>query len=41
MGQTLDPEVSPAPLCQLYLSLEILKPELAETVHSDPGMEQE
>jgi len=38
---TLDAAVSPTPSCQLSLSLEILKPELAETVHSDPGMEQE
>ena len=28
-------------LCQLSLSLEILEPELQETVHSDPGMEKE
>jgi len=41
MGLMLDAAVSPTPLCQLSLSLEILEPELKETVHSDPGTEEE
>jgi len=41
VGRTLDPAVSPTPSCQLSLSLEILEPELEETVHSDQGTEQE
>jgi len=41
VGLTLDAAVSPTPSCQLSLSLEILEPELEETGHSDPGMEEE
>jgi hypothetical protein len=41
VGLTLDAAVSPTPSCQLSLSLEILEPELEETVHSDPGTEEE
>jgi len=41
VGPTLDAAVSPTPACQLSLSLEILEPELEETVHSDPGTEEE
>jgi len=41
VGLTLDAAVSPTPSCQLSLSLDILKPELQETVHSDPEMEEE
>jgi len=41
VGLTLDAAVSPTLLCQLSLSLEILEPELEETVHSEPGMEEE
>jgi len=41
VGLTLDAAVSPTPLRHLSLSLEILEPELEETVHSDPGMEEE
>jgi len=41
VGLTLDAAVSPTPLCQLSLSLEILESELEETVHSDPGTEEE
>ena len=41
MGLTLDAAVSPTPSCQLSLSLEILEPELEETVHSDLGMVEE
>jgi len=37
----LDAAVSPTLSCQLSLSLEILEPELEETVHSDPGKEEE
>jgi len=38
---TLDATGSPTPSCQLSLSLEILEPELEETVHSDPGTEEQ
>jgi len=41
MGLTLDAAVSPTQSCQLSLSLEILEPELKETVHSDPATEEE
>jgi len=41
VGLTLVAAVSPTPSCQLSLSLEILEPELEETVHSDPGTEKE
>ena len=41
MGLTLYAVVCPTPLCQLSLSLEILEPELVETVHCDPGIEEE
>jgi len=41
MGLTLDAAVSPTPLCQLSLSMQIMEPELKETVHSDPGTEEE
>ena len=41
MGLTLDATVSPAPLCLLSLSREILEAELEKTVHSDPGTEEE
>jgi len=41
VGLTLDAAVSPTPSCQLSLSLDILEPELEETVHSDPGREEE
>jgi len=41
VGLMLDASVSPIPSCQLSLSLEILEPELEETVHSDPGIEDE
>jgi len=41
VGLTLDAAVSPTPSCQLALSLKILEPELEETVHSDPGKEEE
>jgi hypothetical protein len=41
LGRRLDAAVSPTPSCQLSLSLEILEPELEETVHSDPGTEEE
>ena len=37
---TLDAAVSPTRSCQLALSLEILEPELEDTVHSDPGTEE-
>jgi len=41
VGLTLDAAVSPTPSCQLSLSLEILEPELEETVQSDPGKVEE
>jgi len=41
VGVTLDAAVSPTPSCQLSLSLDILEPELEETVHNDPGTEEE
>jgi len=41
MGLTLDAKVSPTPLCALALSLEILEPELKETVDRKPGTEEE
>jgi len=41
VGLTLDATVSSTPSCQLSLSLEILEPELEETVHSDLGTEEE
>ena len=41
MGLNSDSRVSPTPSRQLSLSLEILEPELLETVHSDPGAEEE
>jgi len=41
VGLTLDAAVSPTPSSQLSLSLEILKPDLEETVHSDLGTEEE
>ena len=41
LGLTLHAIVSPTPLCLLSLSLEILEPDLEETVHSDPGTEEE
>jgi len=41
VGLTLDAAVSPTPSCQLSLTLEILEQELEETVHSDPGTEEE
>jgi len=41
LGLTLDAAVSPTPWCQLSLSLEILEPELEETVDSDQGTEEE
>jgi len=41
VGLTWEAAVSPTPSCQLSLSLEILEPELEETVHSDLGTEEE
>jgi len=41
VGLTLDAAVSPTPSCQLFLSLVILEPELEDTIHSDPGTEEE
>ena len=41
VGLKLDAAVRPTPSCQLSLSLETLEPELEETVHSDPGTEEE
>jgi len=41
VGLTLDAAVSPSPSCQLPLSPEILEPELEESVHIDPGTEEE
>jgi len=41
VGLTSDSRVSPTPSHQLCLSLEILEPELQETVDSDPGAEEE
>ena len=38
---TLDAAVIPTPSYQLSLSLEILEPELEETVHRDQGMDEE
>jgi len=41
VGLTLHSAGSPTPSGQLSLSLEILEPEVEETVHSDPGTEEE
>jgi len=41
MGRRLDAAVRPTPSCQLSLSLAILEPGLEETVHSNPGTEEE
>jgi len=41
VGLTLDAAVSPTLSCHLSLSLEIMEPELEETVLSDPGTEGE
>jgi len=41
VGLKLNAAVSPTLSCQLCLSLEILEPELEETVHSDPGTQEE
>jgi len=41
VGLTLDAAVSPTPSCQLSLSHNILELELEDTVHSDPGTEEE
>ena len=41
MGLTLDAAVSTTPSCQPSPRLEILEPELEETVHSDPGTAEE
>jgi len=38
---TLYPAVSPTPLCQLSVSLELLEPELEDTVHSDLDTEEQ
>jgi len=41
LGLKVDAAVSPTPSCEVFLSLEILQPELKKRVYSEPGTEEE